>query len=58
MVITVFLLQPVSSFREAVNSMMVRGDCSHSRFISFHSLSDRFTCIVSPPWYTSVYLVF
>lgn len=32
MVITVFLLQPVSSFREAVSSMMVRGDCSHSRF--------------------------
>ena len=58
MVITVFLLQPVSSFTAAVSSVMVRGAESHRWFISFHSLSDRFTCIVSPPWYTSVYLVF
>ena len=54
---TVFLLQPVSSFTAAVSSVMVRGADCHSRFISFHSLSERLTDTGSPPfWYTHVYL--
>ena len=56
----VFLLHPVSSRRSAVSSMMVRGDRSHSRPISFHSLSDRLICFMWHPssqnWYTLVYL--
>ena len=41
MVMTVFFVQPVSSRRAAVSSMMVMGARSHRRFISFHSLSER-----------------
>ena len=41
MVMTVFLVQPVSSFSAAVSWVMVRGLRAHRRFISFHSLPDR-----------------
>ena len=56
---TVFLVQPVSSFSAAVSWVMVRGLRSHRRFISFHSLPDRLIFIGVLPSsnrYTSVYL--
>jgi hypothetical protein len=55
MVMTVFLLQPVSVLNAAVSSVMVRGDRLHRQFISFHSLSERLIFINKPPWYTAVY---
>ena len=52
----VFLLQPVSARRTAVSSVMVCGERAYRWFISFHSLSDKLTCMFSPPrWYTIVY---